>query len=428
MSKTHPIPSEGEPWQSQPVVFWLENLETGGVQRVVSILARSFVETGLRTQILTCSNSGALRTTLPPEVEVIELPRSNPFIARLVAFRACLTRFPAVFRYVLMIRDGSKTLAYLPGLISQLRDDPPAAFFAATPYMNMEAVIARSLSGRSFRLVISERSHFSSGKPRKRRRARRLFRAMRSTYSAADAIVAVSEGVAEDLNLSIGIPRDRITTVHNPTITPDFAERVAESIDDAWFSDPHVPILLAVGRISGQKDYDTLLRAFAIASKERELRLAIIGDQASKGSKSSRTERLRRLAKELKIDENLRFLGVKTNPVRFMARSSLLVLSSRWEGLPNVLLEALACGTPIVSTDCPNGPREILAGGTYGRLVPVGDPKSLAAAILQTLQSPPDPNSLRRRAADFSYERSIGKYRELILGLDRSRQLLARST
>ena len=216
--------------------------------------------------------------------------------------------------------------------------------------------------------------------------------------------------------------------MHNPTITPDFAERVAESIDDAWFSDPQVPILLAVGRISGQKDYDTLLRAFAIASEKRELRLAIIGDQASKGAKSSRTERLRRLAKELKIDDNLRFLGVKTNPVRFMARSSLLVLSSRWEGLPNVLLEALACGTPIVSTDCPNGPREILAGGTYGRLVPVGDPKSLAAAILQTLQSPPDPNSLRRRAADFSYERSIGKYRELIRGLDRSRQLLARST
>jgi glycosyltransferase involved in cell wall biosynthesis len=414
--------------QSQPVVFWLENLETGGVQRVVSILARYFVEEGLRTQILTCSNSGALKTTLPPEVEVIELPRGNPLIARLVVARACLNRFPGVFRYVLMIRDRSKTLAYLPGLISQLRDNPPAAFFAATPYMNMEAVIARSLSGRSFRLVISERSHFSSGKPRKKRRVRRLCLAMKSTYSEADAIVAVSEGVADDLSAAIGIPRDRITTVHNPTITPDFAERVAESVDDAWFSDPQVPVLLAVGRLSGQKDYDTLLRAFAIASKERELRLAIIGDQASKGPKSSRAGRLQRLARELKIDENFRFLGVQSNPVRFMARSSLLVLSSRWEGLPNVLLEALACGTPVVSTNCPSGPHEILAGGTYGRLVPVGDPKSLAAAILQTLQSPPDPNCLKRRAAEFSYEGSTGRYREVILGLAGSGPMFAGQT
>jgi glycosyltransferase involved in cell wall biosynthesis len=268
------------------------------------------------------------------------------------------------------------------------------------------------------RLVLSDRSHFSSGKPRKAWRQRHLVAAMHRTYIQADAITAVSHGVALDIARSIGIPREAITTLYNPTITPDFEARAGQPLDHPWFENGAPPVLLAVGRTTFQKDFATLLRAFARVRTDRPVRLAIVGDANEK-----QTARLCALAGELGVQDDFCLLGYQPNPLPYMARAAVLVLSSRYEGFPNVLLEAMACGTPVVSTDCPSGPSEILDYGAYGALVPVGDDAALAAAIVATLEQPPDRARLEARAAKFDYPTAIARYAEVLLGGMADREL-----
>jgi len=162
-------------------------------------------------------------------------------------------------------------------------------------------------------------------------------------------------------------------------------------------------VILAVGRLVVQKDYPTLLRAFSLVRRKRQAHLLILGEGQER-------PRLEALVRQLGLTENVQMPGFVKNPYAYMARARLLVLSSKWEGFGNVLMEALACGTPVVSTDCKSGPGEILAEGRFGRLVPVGDAQALAAAMLETLQTPPDQAMLRQRAQDFTLEKSVKEY------------------
>jgi glycosyltransferase involved in cell wall biosynthesis len=271
-------------------------------------------------------------------------------------------------------------------------------------------VLARRLAGVATRLVISDRSHFSSGKPRKAWRQRHLAAAMRRNYLQADAITAVSNGVADDIARSIGIPREAITTLYNPTITPDFATKASQPVAHPWFADGAPPVLLAVGRTTFQKDFPTLLRAFARVRADRPVRLAIIGEANAK-----QAARLRDLAGELAVQDDFALLGYHANPLPYMARAAVFALSSRYEGFPNVLLEALACGSRVVSTRCPSGPEEILDGGRYGRLVPVDDAGALAEAIEGTLEEPPNAALGMQRAQDFGLGRMADRYLSILL-------------
>ncbi len=315
-----------------------------------------------------------------------------------------------MLRPLLTVKYASPTLGYLPALARYLQSARPDSLFSATSYLNIEAVLARRLADVPTRLVLSDRSHFSSGKPRKAWRQRHLAAAMRRTYLQADAITAVSHGVAADIAQSIGIPREAIITLYNPTITPDFATKTSQPIDHPWFAAGAAPVLLAVGRTTFQKDFATLLRAFAQVRADRPARLAIIGD-----SNDKQAARLLSLAAELGVADDFALLGYQANPLPYMARAAAFVLSSRYEGFPNVLLEALACGTPVVSTDCPSGPHEILDGGSFGALVPMADPDALASAILATLDAPPDPARLEGRAAVFNYDTAIARYADVLL-------------
>jgi glycosyltransferase involved in cell wall biosynthesis len=241
----------------------------------------------------------------------VTLEHSNPLTARLAALRADPGGAAAMLRPLLTIKYASPTLGYLPALARYLRRARPDSMFSATSYLNIEAVLARRLAAVPTRLVLSDRSHFSSGKPRKAWRQRHLAAAMQRTYLQADAITAVSNGVAADIAQSIGIPREAIITLYNPTITPDFAARAGQPIDHPWFADGAPPVLLGVGRTTFQKDFATLLRAFAKTRADRPARLAIIGE-----SNEKQAARLHTLAGELGVEDDF------TLYARFSGRSS----------------------------------------------------------------------------------------------------------
>jgi glycosyltransferase involved in cell wall biosynthesis len=216
-----------------------------------------------------------------------------------------------------------------------------------------------------------------------------------------------------------GVPRDRVETIYNPVVTPDLESLARAAVDHPWFAGDGPPILLGAGRFVAQKDFSTLVKAFARVRAVGPARLMILG----RSKRPARARRLRALAEHLGVAADVALPGFAANPFAYMARASAFVLSSRWEGLPGVLIEAMACGCPVVSTDCPSGPREILAGGSYGPLVPVGDAAALAEAILRVLALPPDRARLRTRAAEFSVEQAVDRYLDVLLRgrIDRAR-------
>jgi glycosyltransferase involved in cell wall biosynthesis len=225
----------------------------------------------------------------------------------------------------------------------------------------------------------------------------------------ADAVVAVSDGVADGLAAATGLPRDRITTIYNPVVSPAMLVKAAEPTPHPWLESGQPPVILGVGRLVPQKDFPTLIRAFARLRSEGPVRLLIVGP----GSTEAQAE-LRSLATALGGAEDMELPGSILNPFAYMARAGVFVLSSAWEGFGNVLVEALACGCPVVSTDCPSGPAEILDGGRYGALVPVGDDRAMAEAILAALAHPPERAALTARGAEFSVDRAVERYLAII--------------
>ena len=222
---------------------------------------------------------------------------------------------------------------------------------------------------------------------------------------------SVSHGVAEDTARVTGMPPKHISVAHNPVITPRLLALAETPLEHPWFVEHETPVILGAGRLTRQKDFHTLIRAFAQAREVRPCRLIILGDGGQR-------DELLALATELGVAEDVDLPGFAANPYAWMRAADLFVLSSRWEGSPNVLTEAMACGTPVVSTDCPSGPRETLQDGRFGPLVAVGDDKGLGQAILDTLAAPPAAEAMRAAVADFAVARSADEYLD-ILGLPR---------
>ena len=231
----------------------------------------------------------------------------------------------------------------------------------------------------------------------------------RHFYRHADSIIAVSNGVADDLAQLIAVPRSRITTIYNPVFSSELAARSHEPLAHAWLTPHAPPVVLGIGKLKPQKDFACLIRAFARVRAVRPARLIILGDGAQR-------ESLLALARQLQVAPDVELPGFVANPFAYLARARVFVLSSAWEGLSNVIIEALACGCPVVSTDCPSGPAELLDHGRYGGLVPVGDDEALARTIVQTLDNPPDRQQLQTRASEFSIERAAAEYRRVLLG------------
>jgi glycosyltransferase involved in cell wall biosynthesis len=357
---------------------------------------------------------GELLGAVPAGAGTVELGKVALMRARLQVLAAD----PASWKLVLQPKGGmgmlKRLLRRLPPLIAYLRRARPDAVLAAEPRYNVLAVWGRRLSGLGGRVVISERiqasHHAASGGPWGNQGPSGL---LRSAYLAADAIVAVSDGVADDLASHADLPREKITTVYNPVVGPELELRAREPLDHPWFAPGAAPVILAAGRLDPQKDFATLLRAFAQVRARRPARLLILG--APSLAAPGHAGELAALADNLGIAADVAMPGFADNPFAFMARAAVFVLSSRYEGLPGVLIQALACGCPVVSTDCPSGPAEVLEGGRLGPLVAVGDAAGMAAAIERLLDHPPPRADLEAGARRFEVERSVDRYLDLLL-------------
>lgn len=365
----------------------------GGVEKMVNHLVGGLSDAGEAVDVLMLKSRGGHARELlehpPPGVRVIRL-------------------------------DVATSLAALPALVRYLRAERPRALLAAKDRAGRVALLARRWAARRHdvnpRVVLRMGMHLSGsleGKSWIERVARHL--PVRWLYAWADAIVTVSDAVGDDLAAIGHLPRDRFVTIPNPVITDEIRRLADEPVNEKGGGEL-APVVVAVGRLRPQKDFATLLRAMAVL-RERwsetgdprpAPRLMVLGDGPERGT-------LLTLRGALGLDEAVDFLGFHANPYPWIRAADALVLSSRFEGCPNVLAEAMGLGTPVVATDCPSGPRELLAGGRYGPLVPVGDADALADGLLQALRDPVSPATLRAAVADYTVAESSRRYRDVLL-------------
>lgn len=337
------------------ILFYQRSLGGGGAERVLITLANNFVQQG---------------------VEVVMAAMSPPF-----------TYAKELDSRVRLINLGTKRYA-IGGLrlARLLRRERPTTLMSTSSGTNFWAVQAKRLVRVPVRVVLREANTLTEVLKTYRRLKDRLRAQLfiRQSYPYADAIVAPSRGVRNALVQLAGIPETRIHLIYNPAITHLLETLRREPVSHPWFADDAPPVILGVGRLAPQKGFDTLIRAVAQVNQHTPVRLMILGEGEERA-------RLEALAQTLGIHAHVALPGFDANPFRYMARAHVFVLSSRYEGMPNALIQALACGCRVVSTDCPSGPREVLDDGRYGRLVPVGDVDAICQAILDALaDAPPD--------------------------------------
>ncbi len=375
---------------SRTLALLLFDLGGGGAQRRTVRLANEFAERGHCVDLLVFHAEGPLKGA------------ANG--VRFVKLKSSLS----LMRSDGKRRRGHVLLAGIYSLARYLRLNRPQLLMASALHLAPAAVLARALSGSETRVVLRCENHYSRSWDHRASPWRAPERALALyLYRQADALVAVSQSVASDMSAVTGIPPGRVATIYNPIWSRELAEQARQAPAHAWFAEQGgPPIVLAAGRLTAQKDFPTLIRAFAKLRRQRELRLLILGE----GKSSAQRTELLGLAGALGVGLDVALPGFDPNPLASMARASLFVLPSRWEGLPGVLIEAMACGCPVVSTDCPGGSREILEDGRWGPLVSPGDPDALAQAMADALDTPLKPEDLRRRAAFFQVERAVEEY------------------
>lgn len=364
---------------AERIALFIRSMNGGGAQRAMVRYANGFAQAGYAVDVLTLVADGPFREELALNVSVIAL-KSARILSATIEIAAYLARVK------------------------------PTAMMVTEPACNVAAILARSLALSSTRLVVREGLFPSiAAKESPYKATRTAYRLAPWVYPRADVIVAIADDMADDLAAFIKVPRSRVTTIGvNPVVTDALHAAAVEPVEHPWFREGEPPVVLGVGRLEDQKDFGTLIRAFDLVRAERVCRLLILGDGTRRGE-------LNELRARSAYSADIELRGFVANPFAFMSKCGVFVLPSRYEGLPNALIEALACGAPAVATDCPSGPRQILEGGRYGPLVPVGDHLAMATAIGAVLDVPPDRRLLRERGGEYTVGRSVQEYLRVVL-------------
>lgn len=361
------------------IAMFLPALEGGGAERVMVQLANAFEERGLRVEVLLATASGPRLKELSSSVEVIEL-------------------------------GGGGVIKAFPHLIRYLKDDPPAALLSTLDHANIVAAWSGAVAGTRSRIVLRQAMD-PLGMPPSGLSGRILGRLMGPSYRRASHTVVLAEHMRETMVTRKGIDPARISVVPNPVPSERIRALALEEPDHPWLQakGDERPLIVAAGRLTAQKDFSMLLAAVSRVKRETPVRLAILGEGPER-------EALEAQAQKLGIGDAVVLPGFQQNPYSWMARAAVIALSSRAEGMPNILLEAMALGRPVVSTDCPSGPRELLGSGRLGKLVPVGDEAAMAEAIQLSLGGDhPSEDALRDAVASLGIDSIADTYLRLLV-------------
>lgn len=356
------------------IALFLPSLTGGGAERVTVNLARGLVEADHEVDVVAATAAGAFVDRLPAGVRLVDL-------------------------------GVHRTAAALMPLARYLRRERPAALLSALNHANVIAVIASRLAGYRGAVWVAEHNELFPRDPLTPR-LRAFLKLLGWSYARATGVIAVSHGVRRSLERMAGVPAERVEVIYNPVIVPEILDQAREVPDHPFLRERSAPVVLGIGRLTRQKNFPHLLRAVSALRGTRDVRVLILGDGEDRAAITG-------LAAELGLGDSVHLPGFVANPFSYLAHADAFVLSSDWEGLPTVLIEALAVGTPVVSTDCPSGPREILAGGAHGELVPTGDVDALAGAIDRVLAA-------ERRPSDaawleqFTLAHSARRYAETL--------------
>ena len=413
------------------IAFVITNLAGGGAERTLLTLAGGLIGLGHRVDILLLRPGIRYRQEIPKAARLVLSESASEALAdgEESCIPAAICRWQVKGTGKVRLRDAVRLLQAftwhplsLPNagmakdtlfIADYVRKETPDCVLPNLPKAKVATLLAKSLLG-SFPVVIPV-IHSVMENRRLRHRVR-----YRILMPDSDHIVAVSEGVRDSVAAKAGVPKERITTIYNPVVAPRLKVPSREVPPHPWLAENGPPVILSAGRFTRVKDFPTLIRAFHKLSLMTPARLILLGD-------GSQWKDLTALVRSLDLEDRVSMPGWVDNPYAYMARASLFATSSRMEGLPGVLIEALACGCPCVSTDCPSGPAEILEGGQIGRLVPVADVDALAEAMRLTLEDPPPKTLLVTRAEYFSVENAVARYERLIAEKMRDRRDEVRS-
>lgn len=360
-------------WAPQRIAFFLSTSGHSGVDRVAKHLLPALARRGYRVDLLKVRRHGPELSDTDARIRILDL-------------------------------GHRQTYACLPNLVRYLRRERPTVMLSDKDRVNRTALLARGLARVDTRLLLRSGTTLSVDLASRGVLERWLQRlSIGRLYPLADQIVVPSTGAADDMASYTGLARELIRVVPSPVVPESLFDAAVPPPQHPWFHDPDSPLILGAGELGSRKDFETLLRGFARLRARRRCRLMIIGRGRGR-------DRLLALAEELGIADDFELPGFIPEPYPYLAHADLFAFTSRWEGLGFVLIEALALGTPVVSTDCPSGPYEILQGGRYGRLIPVGDDAALADAMAATLRTPPPAEQLKQAARPYAVEAAADAY------------------
>jgi glycosyltransferase involved in cell wall biosynthesis len=367
------------------IAFFYRELDQGGIQRMLIDCTNYFAQNGYDVSFVLMKRSDDYHQLLNEKIKVIYF-------------------------------DSIKKTQLYRSFANILKREKFDVLYSATPALNIFSIVTRMLCGSKTKLIISEHNNtLVFFRNMKFTLSKLTYLSIPLLYRYADGIIAVSKGVGEGLQKIALLPDDKITVIHNPAYSPIIQEQLKEHPNHEWFNDGEIPTFITVGRLTEAKNHALLLDAMKLVVKNRPAKLLIIGEGHLR-------PQLEEKIKELELSDCVSLVGFVVNPVSWISQSNVFVLSSDYEGFGIVLVEALAAGTTIVSTDCDYGPEEIL-DNRYGYLVPVRNAMELAKKMEFALDHPLEKALLRRRAQEFSVDNIMSEYAHMFEAVGRSSEV-----